>query len=172
VPTAFRPLPGQDTLHKLYAYDTVTGVFTYKTGHRTGTQAGCKRTRRGNKPWLILITVNGTQYAAHRLAWQYVTGKDPGTLTIDHIDQNPFNNAWSNLRLADNYVQAQNRTWWTRHTGVTFHKCSGKWVARIQQNGIRRYLGLFSTEAQAVEARNAACEKYEKQLRSGFYLSK
>jgi hypothetical protein len=40
----------------------------------------------------------------------------------------------------------------------------------MQQNGIRRYLGLFSTEAQAVEARNAACEKYEKQLQNGFYL--
>ena len=38
------------------------------------------------------------------------------------------------------------------HKGVTKHK--GKFVARAQANGDRRYLGIFKSEAEAAAAYN------------------
>ena len=157
---AFRTLPTQETLKHFYLYDPLTGNFIYTVGSRTGKLAGHKRTRRGDKPWLILINVNGVQYPAHRLAWLYMTGEDP-KLTIDHIDRNPFNNAWSNLRLADHYLQAENRTYRSTYPGVNFHKASGKWVARIQRKGKRVHLGVFNTKKEAIVCRVAALQDYE-----------
>ena len=157
---AFRALPTQEEIRQSYLYEPDTGNFIYTKTYRKGKIAGHKRTRRGDKPWLILINVNGVQYPAHRLAWMYMTGEDPA-LTIDHIDQNPFNNAWSNLRLADHYLQADNRTYKSDYPGVNFHKASGKWAARIQRKGKRVHLGLFNTKKEAIVCRAAAVQDYE-----------
>ena len=157
---AFRALPTQKIIKQFYSYDPYTGVFTYTTGHRKGKIAGHKRTRRGGKAWLILINVNGTQYPAHRLAWMFMKNEDP-VLTIDHIDINPFNNIWNNLRLADDYLQADNRTYANEYPGVTFHKASGKWCARIQRKGKRVHLGLFNTKNEAIVCRTLAEQAHE-----------
>ena len=152
MPTSFRPLPPANVIKKYYIYWPATGEFTYKTGHRAGLIAGHKRTRRGGKPWLVLITVESIQYPAHRLAWRIMTEEDP-ELSIDHINQNPFDNSWKNLRLADAYLQATNKTY---KPGVSFHKATGKWVARLQRNGERVYLGLFETREAAIVCREHA----------------
>jgi hypothetical protein len=158
--TAFRKLPAQERIKYYYDYNKETGEFTFKTGARKGKVAGCKRTRRGGKPWLVLIYVENVQYPAHRLAWRWMTGEDP-QLSIDHIDQDPFNNAWSNLRLADDFTQANNRTYPSKHPGVNFHKVTGKWTARIQRNNERVYLGLFDTKQAAIVYREAVLSTYE-----------
>lgn len=159
MPATFRPLPSTETIKKYYTYCENTGLFIHKNGQRKGTIAGCKRTRRGNKPWLILIMVENVQYPAHRLAWRYVTGEDPA-LSIDHIDRNPFNNAWNNLRLADDFVQANNRSYKSGTPGINFHKATGKWAARIQRNNKRVHLGLFNTKEEAIVCREQAQKDY------------
>jgi len=108
---------------------------------------------------LILITVEKVQYPAHRLAWRYMTGVDPH-LSIDHIDQNPFNNSWDNLRQADDFVQANNRTYRSGTPGVNFHKATGKWAARIQRKGKRVHLGLFTTKEAAIVYREQVLQTY------------
>jgi len=155
MPTTFRPLPTAEVIKKYYIYDPHTGLFTHKNGQRAGKTAGHKRTRRGGKAWLVLVMVEYVQYPAHRLAWRYMTGEDP-QLSIDHVDQNPFNNAWTNLRLADDFLQANNRTYSSSNPGVNFHKASGKWTARIQRKGKRVYLGLFDTREAAIVCREQA----------------
>ena len=83
-----------------------------------------------------------------------MTGEDPAPLTIDHVDRNPFNNQWRNLRLADAYLQAKNREWKATagHKGVSFHKASGKWMARKSVDGKRIHLGVFANKADAINA--------------------
>lgn len=103
---------------------------------------------------MVVIHVCGAQFPAHRLAWRWMTGDDPAPLTIDHIDRNPFNNAWNNLRLADFCLQAQNREFVASkgHKGVTFHRLTEKWVARRQVNGVRKHYGLFDSKEEAIAA--------------------
>lgn len=160
MPTTFRKLPTQEKLKHYYDYDQLTGNFIFKTGIKKGKIAGCKRTRRGGKPWLVLVYVENIQYPAHRLAWRWMTGEDP-VLSVDHIDQNPFNNKWDNLRLADDFTQASNRTYPSKNPGVNFHKVTGKWMARIQRNNERVYLGLFDTKEAAIVYREAVQATYE-----------
>lgn len=151
--TKFRPLPPQAVVRAAFHYDPATGIL-----YRNGKETGYKRTRRGDQPWMILCYVDGVQYAAHRVIWLWVTGIDPASYTIDHVDRNPFNNKWSNLRLADAHLQAANREWKATagHKGISFHKASGKWVLRRRINGVRVHCGLYPS----VEAAQAALRAY------------
>lgn len=42
--------------------------------------------------------------------------------------------------------------WTSRYKGVSLHKRTGKWTARITVNGERKFLGYFSTEIEAHRA--------------------
>ena len=150
-----RPLPEQSVIQEALIYTPETGLLIRRKPYGGKHSPGTYRTRRNGKPWLILQTVKGKQYAAHRLIWKLVTGDDPKD-SIDHIDRNPFNNRWSNLRLADTHVQAMNREWDVTlgHKGVSFHKATGKWQARKwdEATNKRLYLGCFATKELAIEA--------------------
>ena len=152
---SFRPLPPQSQLLDLFDYDQSTGLLYRKTKHKRwgGKPSGCYRTRRGGKPWLVLVQVDKVQYPAHRLVWRIMTGDDP-VLSIDHIDRNPFNNTWSNLRLADDWLQSHNREYHATagHKGISFNKAAKKWIARKVVDGERILVGKFSTKEAAIEA--------------------
>ena len=78
----------------------------------------------------------------HRFIWILKTGTEPSS-TIDHIDINPLNNQFENLRLATVKQQNQHkgklRTNTSGYIGVSYyHNKSGNgyrnyWVARIQR---------------------------------------
>lgn len=151
----FLALPPQERLRELFDYCPQTGILTHKRLHKRmhGKPAGCYRTRRGGRKWLVLVSIDHVQYPAHRLIWRYVTGEDPA-VSIDHIDRNPFNNCWSNLRLADNWLQSQNREWIATegHKGISYKKEISKWTARKVVNGERIHLGTFLTKEEAIKA--------------------
>ena len=79
------------------------------------------------------------KYYSHRLAWLFMTGEDPGSMEIDHINENKGDNTWSNLRLA---THRQNRRNQGMHVdnksklkGVSWdRKCKG-WLAQISADG-------------------------------------
>ena len=140
-------------------YDPKSGLFTRKFtkgGRLGGSVSGNKNTTLG----YTLVGVDGCVYRAHRLAFLYMTGRIPDI--IDHIDNNGFNNSWDNLREADYFTNGYNHSMHKNNTsgvkGVNFNKASGKWVARIRVNGVRKCLGNFSklsdAEAAIVSARN------------------
>ena len=89
----------------------------------------------------ILITVDREHVLAHRLAFFYMTGEWP-TSVVDHIDGNPSNNKFSNLRATSQSLNIQNQ----RHAnsnsksgiiGVSYCKRDDIWRARILVDGIR-----------------------------------
>jgi hypothetical protein len=82
-----------------------------------------------------------------------------GSLYIDHINNERLDNRKSNLREATNSQNQMNRK--NKPTGVSFHKLSGKWRARITKNQKEIYLGLFSTEDEAIEVRNKTLKIWE-----------
>ena len=79
---------------------------------------------------------------------------------VDHIDGNKLNNKRENLRVCSQLQNTMNRKKNTRnstgYTGVCFNKKANKYVANLNYNHRRIYLGLFETIEEAVEARKKA----------------
>lgn len=94
---------------------------------------------------------DGKQTSLHRL----ILSAHPGQV-VDHIDNNPFNNRRSNIRLATHSQNARNRVGVPRssskYKGVTFHRNTGKWQAQIRADGHYQYIGLFDDPASAARA--------------------
>ena len=145
----------QQTLQELLHYDATTGIFTWRT--RAGRQAAgsvagsCKGTGG-----YVRVMLGGTLYLAHRLAFLYVTGAWPAN-TVDHINGNPVDNRWSNLRDVTPRVNNQNRhASRTRNKtgflGVTQDTRDGRFYASIFVAGRKRGLGGFTTPQEAYAA--------------------
>lgn len=87
----------------------------------------------------------------------------PADMEVDHRGGDGLDNRRSNLRLADNFQNAQNvRT--PRHNtsgvkGVSWSRCAGKWSARIEAFGKDVHLGLFESKDDARRAREEAAAK-------------
>lgn len=85
----------------------------------------------------------------------------PVGIQVDHIDRDRLNNTRANLRLADPFGNAQNRSKTglassSRFKGVTLHRDTGKWQAHLKAFGRYHYLGLFESEIAAAEAYDRA----------------
>ena len=105
------------------------------------------------------IQVKGKRYLTHRLIWLYVYGKFPDD-QIDHINGRPSDNRLENLRdvtqQENNKNQKKPCTNKSGHLGVCWHKNTEKWSARIDVDGVNKYLGLFNVLEDAVAVRQAA----------------
>ena len=80
---------------------------------------------------------------------------------VDHINNNGLDNRRRNLRTASPLGNARNcransQQQVSLFKGVTFHRPSKKWYARISINGKRKHIGVFCTETEAAEAYDAA----------------
>ena len=147
----FKQLPPLEELQKILSYDPETGVFTWLAS--TGTQgagqiAGCIH----SKGYLAIRFKKRLLYA-HRLAWLFGTGEDPGASTVDHINRRKDDNRIQNLRLATPQQQSTNQPMQVNNTsgfkGVYFHKQANKWHARITSGGKLESLGLYATKEEA-----------------------
>lgn len=151
----------QEELKRLLHYDPETGVFTWRVqrGNRLppGSRAGSV-----NSAGYGFIRIEGSIYAAHRLAFLYMTGTMPAM--VDHINGVRSNNRWQNLRPASPLINSVNRKRPANnrsgHKGVSFVKASGRWHASIRVNGKRKHLGLFATAEEAGAAYRAAAAEH------------
>lgn len=75
----------------------------------------------------------------------------PKHLQVDHINGNPYDNRRENLRLCTQSQNNMNRVVKGSQypKGVSIHKRTGKYRARIQVGGTQLHLGLFDTVEQA-----------------------
>lgn len=71
-------------------------------------------------------------------------------LVVDHIDNNPLNDSLYNLQLITQRENStKDRKSSSKYAGVSWHKASQKWRARININGKEKYLGLYRTQKEA-----------------------
>ena len=152
-------LPAVERVREVLTYSPETGVFTWRESLSNSAAAGRRAGARNSKGY-VSISIDGKQYKAHRIAWLYCYGVDPGDSEIDHIDMDKANNAIANLRLAtrkqnnENIGLPKNSTSGVR--GVSFQKNEKHWTAYIYHNRKRIHLGCFKEMQPAVEARIAA----------------
>lgn len=147
-----------DELRRLIRYDPATGSFTrrvrmgqYPEGSTAGTVASVG---------YIRFCVSGRYYLAHRLAFLYMTGRWPAAL-VDHVNGDPLDNRWANLRQADDTENARNRRVRSdSRTGVKGVALRGRrYAARINHHGTTTFLGYFATVADASAAYEAAARQ-------------
>lgn len=136
-------------------YEPDSGSFIWKSmtslrcviGAEAGSldKDGYRRVRLFNK-----------RYQAHRLIWLWMTGSWPVGV-IDHIDGNPSNNSWSNLRDVSTQCNQLNQKPSNRRTisgliGANYDKYANKYLSRIHINGVTYHLGSFDTAEEAHRA--------------------
>jgi hypothetical protein len=149
----------QERLRDVLSYDPETGIFQWRSrlGGRQRDRVGCWANGR------LLICIDYKTYFAHRLAWFYMIGVWPEG-DIDHIDNNPANNRFNNLRECTRAQNLQNTRKPRRDNkrrngliGASRHK--NKWIAQMTNNYKTIYLGLFNTAEEAHAAYVAAKRK-------------
>lgn len=178
---AAKDLPSADVLRQLLRYDPETGKLFWRErgpewftdGFRTaqgncniwnaryaGSEAFTSADRRGCKMGRI---GNAPPYLAHRVIWKIVTGVEPAV--IDHLDGDPGNNRFSNLRSVDTSTNGKNRRIRPDcphgHPGLQLTNCPNRpWRASIGVNRKIVYLGAFESKEDALAARLAAEKQY------------
>ena len=152
------------------SYDPQTGEFRWKVNvpkRKAGQVAGCLFKSREN--FYIHINIDRVIYQAHRLAWFYVYGNWPPE-DIDHVNGNGLDNRIANLRLSSRSQNHMNRKLCRNaigFKGVSLHKASGLWRARIKiggKGGKQISLGYWKTPQQAKEAYDKAAREYFKEF--------
>lgn len=142
-------------------YDADTGSFTWikKPCNRivVGSSAGYMRPD-GYK----MLGLFGGPHLYHRVAWLWMTGEEAPS-DIDHIDGDPSNNAFANLRLAsrsENNMNAKtNRTNKSGLKGAMWIAKDKRWYARITLNKRGHHLGSYDCPAAAHLAYQIAADK-------------
>lgn len=134
----------QDRLKTLLPYDPDTGNFTRvksKNQNKVGSVAGSKE-----KFGYVSIKMDGKSYRANRLSFLYMTGCFPVGI-VDHINGNPSDDRWCNLRDVDYSQNCMNsRTPKTNKSGVKgvcWDKRDKRWKAQIFVKGIKKHIGNF-----------------------------
>lgn len=135
-------------------YEPQTGEFVWAiTRHNraiAGRRAGCTR-----KDGYRLIRIDDKLYLGHRVAWLLMTGGWPDK-EVDHIDGNPGNNVWKNLRLSTHSQNITNqkvhKDCATGHKGIRAHP-NGRFYVVVDKKSRGGYPTL--DEAKAVYERIA-----------------
>ena len=167
-------LPPLD-LCKLYIkYDPLTGEFTRAIDtangkYKKGDTAGGPHGKAGEQYWRVWV--NSQEIRGNRLAWLLHYGKDPSpNFVVDHINGNKLDNRIENLRLATEEENNKNRKKGinnkTGFKGVYETRSESlPYCARINVNGIDRYLGGFKTKEEAALSYGEASKKYHGEFR-------
>jgi len=129
-------------------YDPETGVMTRLIGQGAGERVGCVM-KQGH----LRCRVGNIEHLLHRLAFLYMTGRWPSH-EIDHINGDPADNRWQNLREATHHTNQQNRRRANKNSksgllGASWRKDRGHWCARILVGKRYLYLGRFETAEEA-----------------------
>jgi len=104
-----------------------------------------------------------------------MTGEWP-QYEIDHVDGDPSNNRWLNLREASRSENMCNVTTRsdnkTKEPSVIWQKNAQKWRVRIRLHGKARHIGYFDDFELAALAAHEARNKYHGEFSANHRLSK
>lgn len=155
-----KELPSQEELLNLFAYDKESGTLTWgeRPGVRGFKSAGKMAGTVSERGYLV-VGIRKRYYLAHRIIWKMMTGCDPVD-QVDHIDGNRLNNAWINLRPADNGLNICNSKIRSDNSsgakGVCWESSRRTWRVVIRDRGVSYRIGRFKDFDDAVAAANAA----------------
>ncbi len=137
-------------LREALSYDPVTGILNWTGGYQEARRAGFV-----GKGGYRYVQIKQMRFLEHRVVWALHYGEWP-ELPLDHINMSRSDNRIANLRLAtlaeNNRNRAKQSNNSTGFKGVTYHRASGRFHARVMVNKVRHMLGSFTTAEAAYEA--------------------
>ena len=151
----------QERLKEVLHYDPETGVFRWRVERGQGRIKPWQEVRP-QKSGYVLIRIDYVLYKAHRLAWLYQTGEWPKGV-IDHVNGNPSDNSFPNLRDVTQTVNMQNRKGPQANNRTGFlgvSVCLRKFKAEIAAKNVGKHLGVFDTPEEAHLAYLAAKRQF------------
>ena len=141
---------------ELFTYDPLTGELRWAVAKQYKRAAGdiVGWVNRASGRPNYYVSADGKTFLVHRVIWLFMTGEWPAH-EIDHINGDPLDNRWANLRDVPGAINAQNMRTSRKGSrvgllGVYMSKCiSHPYVANITINGKKRHLGYFATAEEA-----------------------
>lgn len=151
-------------IKSLINYDPETGRMTWAVDFMAGVhtrRAGDTVTMRKDSWGHLHFRALGVVYNAAQTAWEIYHGTAiPDGMLIDHKNCDKTDNRIENLRLATPLQNAQNASLRkdsrTGIKGVRFIEKTGRYMARVCNDGKRVFLGTFDT----AEAAGFAAEQF------------
>jgi hypothetical protein len=145
-------------------YEILKSLFYEENGEffslKTNKRVGCYR-----KDGYYLVRIRKL-YLGHRLLWMWYNKCEYDDLpkVIDHIDGNPSNNQFENLRCCtsnlNNLYNTKPQKGTSEYKGVCYKQKSKKWTAQITVDRISIHLGCFDDEKNAALKYNEAARYY------------
>lgn len=139
-----------DRVRSLLDYSPETGVLTRKDSGRAAGGVGTDGYRT--------ISLENRRYRAARVIWLLMTGDWPEG-DVDHINCDPLDDRWDNLRIASRAQNLANTRARSGLKGASWVTAKGKWKAQIRIGGKNCHIGYFGTEQEANAAYRAAAVK-------------
>ena len=163
-----KALPQASLLQERLMYSHTTGILKWRIAPRQakisdGDEFGSVMSLKGSnstRQYRMGMFMR-VSYYSHRLIWRYVTGEDPGTLMVDHINTDGLDNRFENLRLVTRSENIRNQEGHarrkTKFKGVykfmSRGKWNGRWWGQVRRNKILYSTkGSFFTQEEAYEA--------------------
>jgi len=145
------------------SYDPETGVFVRRIA---AGRHGCWRQGRPvgspHSAGYLTTMIDGKNYFLHRLAF-VMMGIEPVGV-VDHINGDPRDNRFANLRLTPQVTNTRNAKRPKSNTsgtvGVGWDPRRERWCAQIMVNRRRIHLGRYVNKEDALRARKAAELEY------------
>lgn len=118
----------------------------------------------------VNLTIKGERraYTVHRLMAKAFIPNPENKPQVNHKDGNKFNNNIQNLEWVtgreniEHYYKTAKKT--SRFLGVTYMKNSNNWMAKIQHNKKKIYLGCYKIEYEAHIAYQKALSNFKRQV--------
>lgn len=138
--------------HELFTYDPVNGLLLWRVSK--GTAKAGKVAGKLERDGYMRVQTDGKLYLVHRIAWLLQKGDWP-EFEVDHVNGDPSDNRWLNLRHASHSENGKNLKKYDNNKsgfkGVCWHNRLKKWQVRINYNGIQYHLG-YHTELEHANA--------------------
>ena len=136
----------QEFLKEILHYDSDSGLFTWRKDLPNRKIAGTiAKIYRADG--YLQLSILGTSYLLHRLAWFYITGKWPAS-DLDHRNGDKHDTRFSNLREATKSMNLQNQRKARKDNLCGFlgvHVYGKRFQAAIRINGKHTYIGTYDT---------------------------
>jgi HNH endonuclease len=164
-------LPTQEELRKLLRYNSRTGRLFWKkrpeSMFKSTNDCRAWNARFAGKEAFTHVNhmhrrglIFRQSIYAHQVIWRMMTGEAPAE--IDHINGNPLDNRWRNLRVAVNGANQKNSKRRSDnksgHAGVV--RRGDQWIAQFGVNGTTKHIGIYKTKEAAIKARKLVEREY------------